>query len=53
MEEVLQLWVIPKNILNKQSRTVDKGRSYREGIGLGLILLIGVGRLVTEIHIGP
>jgi hypothetical protein len=35
MEEVLQVWRVAANILNKPSRTVDKGWSSSLGVGRG------------------
>jgi hypothetical protein len=32
----LQIWRVAANILNKQSRTADKGWSSRLGLGVGL-----------------
>jgi hypothetical protein len=32
----LQIWRVAANILNKQSRTVDKGLSSSLGLGVGL-----------------
>jgi hypothetical protein len=32
----LQIWRVATNILNKQSRTADKGWSSRLGLGVGL-----------------
>jgi hypothetical protein len=31
----LQIWSVAANILNKQSRTADKGRSSNFGVGCG------------------
>jgi hypothetical protein len=33
----LQIWRVAANILNKQSRTPDKGWSSSSGLGVGLI----------------
>jgi hypothetical protein len=33
--EGLQIWRVAVNILNKQSRTADKGWSYSLGVGRG------------------
>ena len=35
MEERPQIWRVAVNILNKQSRTADKGWSYNLGVGRG------------------
>jgi hypothetical protein len=33
--DALQVWRVPANILNKQSRTADKGWSSNLGVGRG------------------
>jgi hypothetical protein len=49
----LQIWNVSANILNKQSRTADKGWSYSWGLGVGLTTPLRKNKLVTKIHKKP
>jgi hypothetical protein len=50
----LQVWRVTANILNKQSRTADKGWSSSWGVGRGATLLLTVkNKLVTKDHKKP
>jgi hypothetical protein len=48
MEEQPPIWRVAANILNKQSRTADKGWSYSLGVGR-VILRNSQGTLVTAV----
>jgi hypothetical protein len=53
-EDDHQIWKVPGNILNKQSRTAEKGCPPAWGLGIGLIAPYHKKNyLVTECHKGP
>jgi hypothetical protein len=46
----LQIWRVAANILNKQTRTADKGWASSLGVGLGPYNSSLKNKLVTKIH---
>jgi hypothetical protein len=50
----LQIWKVAANILNKQSRTANKGWSSSLGVGRGAFKVLTLKiYLVTNIHMKP
>jgi hypothetical protein len=49
-EDGLQIWRVAANLLNKQSRTADKGWSSSWGLGMGLKTPLHKNKLVTKCH---
>jgi hypothetical protein len=49
----LQIWKVAANILNKQSRTADRGGPPAKRLGVGLTTPRLKNKLVTKIHKKP